>query len=110
MNIQIFGKSKCFDTRKAERFFKERRIRYQFVDILKYGMSMGELKSVAKAVGLDALVNKEDQDYPVYQYLATDEARLAKLYDIPDMIKTPVVRNGKSATVGYCPDIWEEWK
>ena len=110
MNIQIFGKSKCFDTKKAERFFKERRIRYQFVDILKYGMSMGELKSVAKAVGLDALVNKEDQDYPVYQYLATDEARLAKLYDIPDMIKTPVVRNGKSATVGYCPDIWEEWK
>ena len=110
MNIQIFGKSKCFDTKKAERFFKERRIRYQFVDILKYGMSMGELKSVAKAVGLDALVNKEDQDYPVYQYLATDEARLAKLYDIPDMIKTPVVRNGRSATVGYCPDIWEEWK
>ena len=108
MNIQIFGKSKCFDTKKAERFFKERRIRYQFVDILKYGMSMGELKSVAKAVGLDALVNKEDQDYPVYQYLATDEARLAKLYDIPDMIKTPVVRNGRSATVGYCPDIWEE--
>ena len=64
MNIQIYGKAKCFDTKKAERYFKERRIKYQFIDILKYGMSRGELSSVKNAVGLDALVNTEDQDYP----------------------------------------------
>ena len=110
MNIQIFGKSKCFDTKKAERYFKERRIRYQYIDILKYGMSRGELKSVSRALGLEAIVDQEDRDYPVYRYLASDEAKLEKLFEIPEMIKTPIVRNGKSATVGYCPDIWKEWE
>ena len=52
MNIQIFGKSKCFDTKKAERYFKERRIKYQFVDINRYGMSRGELNAVKNAVGI----------------------------------------------------------
>ena len=110
MNIQIFGKSKCFDTKKAERYFKERRIKYQYIDILKYGMSRGELKSVSRAVGLDEIVNREDQDYPIYKYLADDEAKMEKLYDIPEMIKTPIVRNGKNATVGYCPEIWKDWE
>lgn len=110
MAWQIFGKSKCFDTKKAERYFKERRIRYQYIDIIKFGMSRGELKSVCNAVGMDAIVNKEDQDYPLYQYLASDEARLEKLYEIPELIQTPIVRNGKKATVGYCPDVWKEWE
>ncbi len=110
MNIQIFGKSKCFDTRKAERYFKERRIKYQYIDIIKYGMSRGELKSVISALGLDKIVNQEDQDYPLYQYLASDEAKTEKLYEIPELIKTPIVRNGKKATVGYCPDIWKGWE
>ena len=109
MNIQIFGKSKCFDTKKAERYFKERRIQYQYLDILKYGMSRGELKSVCSAIGMDNIVNTEDQDYPLYQYLASDGARLEKLYEIPEMIRTPIVRNGKRATVGYCPEIWKAW-
>ncbi len=110
MNIQIFGKSKCFDTKKAERYFKERRIRYQYIDILKYGMSRGELKSVSSAIGLEEIVNREDRDYPIYKYLADDEAKLEKLYEIPEMIRTPVVRNGKKATVGYCPEIWKDWE
>ena len=109
MNIQIFGTSKCFDTKKAQRYFKERRIKFQFVDIIKFGMSMGELKSVKNAVGLDNLVNKNDEDYPLLQYLASDEAKLEKLYEVPYLIKTPVVRNGKQATVGYCPDVWKNW-
>ena len=109
MNIQIFGTSKCFDTRKAQRYFKERRIKFQFVDIIKFGMSLGELKSVKNAVGLDNLINKDDEDYPLLQYLATDEAKLEKLYEDPWLIKTPVVRNGKQATAGYCPDIWKNW-
>ena len=110
MNIQIFGKAKCFDTKKAERFFKERRIKYQFIDIIKYGMSRGELKSVCQVLGVDAIVNKEDQDYPLYQYLATQEAKIEKLFEIPELIRTPIVRNGRKATVGYCPDAWKEWE
>ena len=110
MNIQIFGKAKCFDTEKAERYFKERRIKYQFVDIIRFGMSRGELASVKNAVGLEAMVNTEDEDYPVYKYLASNEAKLDKLYEVPYLIKTPIVRNGKQATVGYCPEAWKDWK
>ena len=110
MNIQIFGKAKCFDTKKAERWFKERRIKYQFVDILRFGMSRGELNSVKNAVGLEALFDEKDQDYPLLQYLASQEAKLDKLYEDPYLIKTPVVRNGKQATVGYCPEIWKSWE
>ena len=110
MNIQIFGKAKCFDTKKAERYFKERRIKYQFVDVIKFGMSRGELSSVKNAVGLDAMVVINDQDYPLYQYLASADAKLDKLYEEPYLIKTPIVRNGKKATVGYCPDIWKTWE
>ncbi len=110
MNIQIFGKPKCFDTKKAERWFKERRIKYQFIDILRFGMSRGELSSVKNAVGMEAMVNTEDEDYPLYMYLATDAARMDKLFEVPYLIKTPVVRNGKQATVGYCPEVWKNWE
>ena len=110
MNIQIFGKAKCFDTKKAERYFKERRIKYQFVDILKYGMSRGELNSVKNAVGLDAMADPADQDYPLFQYLSSAAAKLDKLYEVPYLIKTPIVTNGKQATVGYCPDVWKTWE
>ena len=110
MNIQIFGKTKCFDTKKAERYFKERRIKYQFVDTIKFGMSRGELNSVKNAVGLEAMIDKNDEDYPLVQYLASNEAKLDKLYEIPYLIKTPIVRNGKQATVGYCPDVWKTWE
>ena len=110
MNIQIYGKSKCFDTKKAERYFKERRIKYQYIDILKYGMSRGELSSVKNAVGLDALIDTSDEDYPLIRYLATAEAKLDKLFEDPYLIRTPLVRNGKQATVGYCPEVWKDWK
>ena len=110
MNIQIFGKNKCFDTKKAERWFKERRIKYQFVDLGRYGMSRRELESVRAAVGLDAMLDEKDPDYPLVQYLASNEAKLEKLFDCPWLIRTPVVRNGKQATVGYCPDVWKTWE
>ena len=110
MNIQIFGKAKCFDTKKAERYFKERRIKVQYIDILKYGMSRGELNSVKNAVGLEAMINKDDPDYPLIQYLASGDAKLDKLYEEPYLIRTPIVRNGKAATVGYCPDVWKTWE
>ena len=110
MNIQIWGKSKCFDTKKAERYFKERRIKVQYIDVIRYGMSRGELNVVKNAVGLENLADPKDQDYPLFQHLASNEAKLEKLFEIPEMIRTPVVRNGKQATVGYCPEVWKTWE
>ena len=105
MNIQIFGRSKCFDTKKAERWFKERRIRYQYIDLPRYGISRGELASVKNAVGLPAL-----SDAPEVTYLAYDADRLEKLFAEPELLRTPIVRNGRQATVGYCPDVWKTWE
>ena len=109
MNIQIFGKSKCFDTKKAERYFKERRISFQSVDLLKSGISPGELKSVKNAVGLDALIDAKHPDAALLTYLAYEEDKLEKLLEVPRLLKTPIVRNGRQATVGYCPEIWKDW-
>lgn len=113
MNIQIFGKSKCFDTKKAERYFKERRIKFQSVDVSKYGMSKGELKSVVAAVGgIEKLIDEKSKDEAavLIKYLADDEAKFEKLLENPKILKTPVVRNGKKAAVGYCPEVWEKWE
>jgi len=110
MNIQIFGKSKCFDTKKAERYFKERRIKYQLIDVTRFGMSRGELNSVKNTVGLEAMIDDKDVDYPLIRHLASNEAKLEKLYEEPYLIKTPIVRNGKQATVGYCPNVWAAWE
>ena len=110
MNIQIFGKSKCFDTKKAERYFKERRVKYQSVDLLRYGMSKGELTSVVRAVGLDALIDQKNPDAALLNYLAYDEDKLEKLIENPKLLKTPIVRNGRQATVGYQPEVWKGWE
>ena len=110
MNIQIFGKSKCFDTKKAERWFKERRVKFQSIDLKKYGMSRGELSSVKNAVGLANLINPAHPDAALLSYLASDQAKLDHLFEDPTLLRTPIVRNGKQATVGYCPEVWESWK
>ena len=110
MNIQIFGKSKCFDTKKAQRWFKERRIKYQDIDVKKYGMSRGELTSVKNAVGLTALMDESHPDFAMLTYLAYDQDKLEKLLEDPTLLCTPIVRNGKQATVGYHPEIWETWE
>ena len=109
MNIQIFGKAKCFDTKKAERYFKERRIKYQRIDLPDIGMSRGEFNSVKAAVGLDAMIDGAAQGAEIVAYLAYERDKEEKLLENPAMIKTPIVRNGKKATVGYCPDIWKTW-
>ena len=110
MNIQIFGKSKCFDTKKAERYFKERRIKYQAIDMVRYGMSKGELNSVLQCVGLDALIDPKSEGAEILRYLAYAQDRAEKLYENQQWIRTPVVRNGKKATVGYCPEVWKDWE
>ena len=109
MNIQIFGSSKSFDTKKAERWFKERRIKFQSVDVRKYGMSLGELTSVKNAVGLEAMADPGHPDAVLVSYLAGDQARLEKLIEDPTLLRTPIVRNGRQATVGVCPEVWEGW-
>ena len=109
MNIQIFGKNKCFDTKKAERYFKERKIKYQLIDLPRFGMSPRELDSVRVCVGLEALIEEKSSDADILKYLAYDSDKLQKLLENPSLIKTPIVRNGKKATVGYCPEIWKDW-
>ena len=112
MNIQIYGKLKCFDTKKAERYFKERKIKYQFVDINKYGLSKGEYQSVKNAVGqMTALIDEKSKEYEsqYIKHLAREEDKEERLLANPGMFKTPIVRNGKKATVGYEPEIWSEW-
>ncbi len=109
VNIQIFGRSKCFDTKKAERYFKERNIKFQSIDLIKKGISPGELKSVLQAVGLAALIDQKNPDTALLNYLAYDADKVEKLLDDPRLLNTPIVRNGKQATVGYQPDVWKSW-
>lgn len=113
MNIQIFGIKKCSDTRKAERFFKERRIKYQSIDMKEKGMSRGEFNSIKQAVSsLDSMIdeNSKDKDLITMIKYLSDSDREEKVFENQHIIKTPVVRNGKKATVGYCPDVWKEWE
>ena len=110
MNIQIFGTKKCNDTKKAERYFKERGIKFQSVNILEKGLSKRELESVISAVGgLDKLLDEKSKDYFEIKYLL-ENAKAEKLIEKPSIYKTPIVRNGKQATVGYCPDVWKNWE
>lgn len=110
MNVQIFGKSKCFETKKAERWFKERRVKFQAIDIMRYGMSRGEFNSVKNAVGLESMINYDAKDAELLRYLAYTEDKEEKLLENPGFINTPVVRNGKQATIGYCPEVWKTWE
>ena len=113
MNIQIFGRSKCFDTKKAERYFKERRIKYQYVDLMRYGLSGKEFDAVLRAVGgVDQLIDWDgkSQDIAVMRYMDDARGKEDKVYDNPSLMRTPIVRNGKQATVGFCPEVWVKWE
>ena len=113
MNIKIFCKSKSFDTQKAERYFKERRIKFQSIDLVRYGMSGKEFDSVLRAVGgIDNLIDWESKspEVTLMKYMDDKRAKEDKVFDLPELMKAPVVRNGKEATVGFRPDIWETWK
>lgn len=113
MNIQIFGTKKSFDTKKAQRYFKERRIKFQFIDLKEKEMSKGELQSVMRAVGgIDAVIDEtaKDQDtVALIKYLAESQ-KFDKLLENQQVLREPIVRNGKQATVGYQPDVWGSWE
>lgn len=113
MNIQIFGTKKCFDTKKAQRYFKERGVKFQFIDMNEKGLSKGEFNAVKQAVG--GLVNMldekcKDQDTLTLIKYISDSDKDEKVLENQQVLKTPIVRNGKQATVGYMPDIWKDWK
>ncbi|MBQ9827301.1 MAG: arsenate reductase family protein [Lachnospiraceae bacterium] len=113
MNIQIFGTKKSSDTRKAERFFKERGIRFQFVDLKEKGLSKGEFQSVMQAVGgLDNMIDPDckDRDLLALIRYIVEEDKAEKVFENQNVLKQPIVRNGKQATVGYQPDVWKSWQ
>ena len=112
MNIQIYGRKKCFDTRKTERYFKERKIKFQSIDIDRYGLSRGEIASVRAAVGIDSLLDTSGKEYGRLnlKYISTGETKEEMLLNNPKLFVSPIVRNGKQATVGYRPEIWKDWK
>lgn len=111
LNIQIFGTKKCFDTKKAERYFKERKIKFQFIDIIRYSMSKGELDNVLRNISLKDLLNAKSKLYLDKNLDKIRSPEIVKeiMLDNPGLFNTPVVRNGKKATLGYTPDIWQSW-
>ena len=113
MNIPIFGKNKCFDTKKAERYFKERRVKFPSIELVRFGMSGKEFDSVLRAVGgIDNLSDWDSKspDVTLMKYMDDKRVKEDKVFDDPSLMKTPVVRNGKQATVGYCPEVWATWE
>ncbi len=113
MNIQIFGKNKCFDTKKAERYFKERRIKYQYVDLLRYGLSGKEFDAVLRGVGgVDNLIDWENKSDAIalLRYMDDKTQKEDRVFDDPSIMRTPIVRNGKQVTLGYCPEVWASWE
>ena len=113
MNIQIFGTKKSFDTKKAERYFKERRVKFQSVDLIRFGLSGKEFDAVLRGVGgIDKLIDwdSKDPDITLMKYMDDVIVKEDKVYDNPKLMKTPIVRNGKQVTVGYCPEVWATWE
>ena len=104
MNIQIFGTKKCFDTKKAERYFKERKIKYAFIDMKE--------KGVSNSISVNELINEKSKDYKKSNLdkIRSNDMKLEILLKNQSVIKTPIVRNGKKATVGYKPEVWKEWE
>lgn len=113
MNWQVFGTRKCPDTRKTERFFKERGVHFQSVDLTQKGMSPGELRTAAARLGgLEALIDRAGRRYAErgLAHSAPTGPRIEKaLLDDPLLLKTPIVRCTAGVTLGFAPDTWTRW-
>ena len=111
MNLQIFGKAKCFDTKKAERYFKERGIKYQLIDLKEKGMSKGEFNSVLNSISINELINSKSKEYTKLNFnnIRSAEIKAELLLKNQNVMNTPIVRNGKEATVGYKIEVWNMW-
>ena len=112
MDVQIFGIKNDADTRKALRFFKERRIQVHFVDFKTRSASKGELKRFAQKLGIDALVDRDSKRFASLGLQAAyygEERWLEILSDEPLCLRMPLVRCGKDVSVGHAEDMWKEW-
>ena len=109
MNIQIFGTKSSNDTRKAERFFKERRIPFHFRDLTEKGISKGELENIKQVIPVEELIDREGMQFKKRNlaYMVYDIEE--ELLNDPLLFRTPIVRNGRMVTVGYEPEVWKEW-
>jgi arsenate reductase len=109
MNLQIFGTKKCKDSKKAQLYFQERRVPFQFINLSEKEMSKGELRSILGSVSIDQLIDTESKVYEEknlkYMVYDKEEALLTN----PLLFKTPIIRDGKKATIGYVPEIWKLW-
>ena len=112
MNIQIYAGKKNFDTQKAERYFKERRIPFQSLDLKKHRLGEREIRLMIDAVGIGNILDRDDRkvkEHPACYY-DRPEMLIPAVQENPWLLKTPVVRNGNRITIGYCPEIWEKWE
>lgn len=109
MAIQIFGTKKCKETQKVIRFFKERRVQAHFIDLKEKAISKGELNSITRSIPLDDLIDKNSKEYEKknLKYVQHDIEEV--LLECPMLFKTPIVRNGQKAVLGYNPGILKEW-
>ena len=111
MNIQIYSGKKNFDTQKAERYFKERRIPVQMMDLKKHPLGEREIRLMIQQIGLEKLIDREDKkvkEHPACYY-NQESLLISAIQEAPWLLRTPLVRNGNKMTVGYCPDVWEQW-
>ncbi len=108
MGIQIIGTKKCRETQKTERYFRERQYQYHFVDLSQRALSIGELKSITAAIGVDELIDTESKFYKKKGMAYMEFDPLEELEEHPELMKTPVVRNGSKAVLGFRPDQWED--
>ena len=112
MNIQIFGASKCFETKKAERYFKERRIPFQALDLKKHKLGEREIRMMISAIGIEKLIDREDKkvkEHPACYY-DREELLIPAIQENPWLLRLPIVRNGNKMTLGYQPDVWAQWE
>ena len=113
LTIQLFGTKKCPDSRAAARFFKERGVQAHVIDLGQKAMSPGELRNVAARVGgFEALIDRAGKRYvdKGLKYAAPTGPRIEQmLIADPLLLRTPIVRAGNRATVGYVPDAWQSW-
>ncbi|HEX2778391.1 MAG TPA: ArsC/Spx/MgsR family protein [Gemmatimonadaceae bacterium] len=112
MEVQIFGVKKSADTRKAQRFFSERRIKVHFVDLMERAASLGELRRFAQKFGIDALIDRDSRRYAelgLAHARLSDDRWMDKLVDEPLLLRMPLVRNGSQLTIGGAEEQWKQW-
>ena len=112
MNIQIYFSKRNFDVQKAERYFKERRIPVQLMDLKKHRLGEREVRSFLSAIGAEKLLARDDnrvKEHPAC-YDAREETLIPAIMECPWLLVSPIVRSGQKITAGYQPDVWKEWE